>query len=162
MTAYEAAVARLAMLGYEVTNEDETGLEYLTIKCEADLLENINHSTLPTGLFFTLVDMVAGQFMYDKKASGTLEGFSFAAPAKSITEGDIAVTFAGAKAQSGRRGEEAEAAVFVLYVDFRGDLAVEPFPVELGQMGDRWALQMDHLVQRHGHQLTWRTWGCQD
>lgn len=50
-------------------------------------------------LFYILVDMVAGHFLFDKKAAGGLdglEGFDFNAPAKSITEGDISVTFAGA------------------------------------------------------------------
>lgn len=97
MTVYEAVVARLAMLGYTVTDDDKTGLEYTTHKCEAELLANINHRKLPPPLFYTLVDMVAGQYLYDKKAAGGLgEGFDFEAPAKSITEGDISVTFAGA------------------------------------------------------------------
>ena len=97
MTVYEAVVARLAMLGYTVTDADKTGLEYLIYKCEAELLANINHRELPPPLFYTLVDMVAGQFLFDKKAAGGLgEGFDFDAPAKSITEGDISVTFAGA------------------------------------------------------------------
>ena len=96
MTVYEAVVARLAMLGYTVTDADITGLEYLIHKCEEELLANINHRELPPPLFYTLVDMVAGHFMYNKKAAGALEGFDFEAPAKSITEGDISVTFAGA------------------------------------------------------------------
>lgn len=97
MTVYEAVVARLAMLGYTVTDADKTGLEYLIHKCEAELLANINHRELPPPLFYTLVDMVAGQFLFDKKAAGGLgEGFDFDAPAKSITEGDVSVTFAGA------------------------------------------------------------------
>lgn len=97
MTVYEAVVARLAMLGYTVTDDDKTGLEYTIHKCEAELLANINHRKLPPPLFYTLVDMVAGQYLYDKKAAGGLgEGFDFEAPAKSITEGDISVTFAGA------------------------------------------------------------------
>ena len=97
MTVYEAVVARLAMLGYTVTDADKTGLEYLIHKCEAELLANINHRELPPPLFYTLVDMVAGQFLFGKKAAGGLgEGFDFDAPAKSITEGDISVTFAGA------------------------------------------------------------------
>ena len=97
MTVYEAVVARLAMLGYTVTDADKTGLEYLIHKCEAELLANINPRELPPPLFYTLVDMVAGQFLFDKKAAGGLgEGFDFDAPAKSITEGDISVTFAGA------------------------------------------------------------------
>ena len=94
---YEAVVDRLAMLGYTVTDDDETGLKYTIRKCEAELLANINHRELPPPLFYTLVDMVAGQFLFDKKAAGGLgEGFDFDAPAKSITEGDISVTFAGA------------------------------------------------------------------
>lgn len=94
---YEAVVDRLAMLGYTVTDDDETGLKYTIRKCEAELLANINHRKLPPPLFYTLVDMVAGQFLFDKKAAGGLgEGFDFDAPAKSITEGDISVTFAGA------------------------------------------------------------------
>lgn len=97
MTVYEAVVARLAMLGYTVTDDGKTGLEYTIHKCEAELLANINHRKLPPPLFYTLVDMVAGQYLYDKKAAGGLgEGFDFEAPAKSITEGDISVTFAGA------------------------------------------------------------------
>ena len=96
VTVYEAVVLRLAMLGYEVTDNDKTGLEYLINKCEKDILANINQKVLPDGLFYTLVDMVVGHFMYNKKAAGALEGFDFEAPAKSITEGDISVTFAGA------------------------------------------------------------------
>ena len=99
MTVYEAVVAQLAMLGYTVTDDDQTGLEYLLSKCERDILDNINHKVLPDGLFYTLVDMVAGQFLFDMKAAGELdgvEGFDFPAPAKSITEGDVSVTFAGA------------------------------------------------------------------
>lgn len=99
MTVYEAVVARLAMLGYTVTKTDAPGLEYLISKCERAILDNINHKVLPDGLFYTLVDMVAGQFLFDKKAAGALdgvEGFDFSAPAKSITEGDVSITFAGA------------------------------------------------------------------
>lgn len=99
MTVLEAVVLRLAMLGYAVTDNDNTGLEYLISRCKQEILSNINHTVLPDGLFYTLVDMVAGQFLYDKKAAGALdglEGFDFSAPAKSISEGDISVTFAGA------------------------------------------------------------------
>lgn len=99
MTVLEAVVLRLAMLGYTVTDNDNTGLEYLISRCKQEILSNVNHTVLPDGLFYTLVDMVAGQFLYDKKAAGALdglEGFDFSAPAKSISEGDISVTFAGA------------------------------------------------------------------
>ena len=90
MTVYEAVVSRLAMLGYTVTDNDETGLNFLIDKCEKDILADINQRVLPDGLFYVHVDMVA--------AGGLdgLEGFDFSAPAKSITEGDVAITFAGA------------------------------------------------------------------
>lgn len=54
MTVYEAVVLRLAMLGYEVTDNDKTGLEYLINKCEKDILANINQKVLPDGLFTRL------------------------------------------------------------------------------------------------------------
>ena len=94
---YEAAVARMAMLGYTATDEDKPGLEYMIAKCEAELLADINHKTLPDGLRYTLADMVAGNFLHDKLAAGALEieGLDFSGSAKSITEGDISVTFAG-------------------------------------------------------------------
>lgn len=95
MTVFEAVVLRLAMLGYKVIEDDTPGLEYLISKCEKDILADINQNALPDGLFYTLVDMVAGQFMFNKKAAGDLEGFDFEAPVKSITEGDVSVTFAG-------------------------------------------------------------------
>lgn len=100
MTVYEAVVSRLAMLGYTVTDNDETGLNFLIDKCEKDILADINQNgCCRMALFYVHVDMVAGQFLYDKKAAGGLdglEGFDFSAPAKSITEGDVAITFAGA------------------------------------------------------------------
>lgn len=99
MTAYDAVVVRLAMLGYDVTDADTAGLNFLLDKCERDILADINQTVLPDGLFYPYVDMVAGQFLYDKKASGGLdgiEGFDFSAPVKSISEGDVSVTLAGA------------------------------------------------------------------
>lgn len=99
MTVYENVVARLAMLGYTVTQADAPGLDALISKCEQAILDDINHPALPDGLFYTLVDMAAGQFLFDKKAAGALEGvggFDFSAPARSVTEGDVSITFAGA------------------------------------------------------------------
>lgn len=108
MTVYEAAVVRLAMLGYTVTENDRTGLELLVGKCGEEILLDINHKEMPQGLFYVHADKVAGQFLFDKKAAGELdgvEGFDFSAPAKSITEGDVSITFAGAS--DGARTAEA-------------------------------------------------------
>jgi len=98
MTVHDAVVLRLAMLGYTTTDGDGAALAYLIDKCERDILDNINQTEMPDGLFYTLVDMVAGQFLFDLKAAGKLSGdsFDFEAPAKTITEGDVSVTFMGA------------------------------------------------------------------
>lgn len=98
MEVYEAVVARLAMLGYTATENDKPALEYLIGKCRVELLANIHHKEVPDGLFYTLVDMVAGSFLHDKLAAGNLEikGLDFSQQPKSITEGDVKVDFAGA------------------------------------------------------------------
>ena len=82
-----------------LTDADTAGLNFLLNKCERDILADINQTVLPDGLFYTYVDMVAGQFLYDKKACCGLdgvEGFDFSAPVKSITEGDVSITLSGA------------------------------------------------------------------
>lgn len=96
---YEAVVARMAMLGYTAAEDDKPTIDYLTGKCQVELLASIHHKDVPDGLIYTLVDMVAGSFLQDKLDAGTLEieGMDFsAAAAKSITEGDVSITFASA------------------------------------------------------------------
>ena len=95
---YEAVVPRLAMLGYSATEDDKPALDFLISKCRVELLTNINRKEVPEGLFYTLVDMVAGSFLHEKLAAGGLkiEGVNFAQQPKSITEGDVKVDFAGA------------------------------------------------------------------
>ena len=98
MEVYDAVLYRLFMLGYTAAGDEMLTLEYLTGKCRVELLANIHHKEVPDGLFYTLVDMVAGSFLHDKLAAGNLEidGLDFSQQPKSITEGDIKVDFAGA------------------------------------------------------------------
>ena len=98
MTVFEAVVLRLAMLGYKVIEDDRPAIDYLTGKCRVELLASIHHKDVPDGLIYTLVDMAAGSFLQDKLAAGGLEieGLDFSTAVKSITEGDVSTTFAGA------------------------------------------------------------------
>ena len=98
MDVYEAVVARMAMLGYTAAEDDKPTIDYLTGKCQVELLASIHHKDVPDGLIYTLVDMVAGSFLQDKLDAGTLEieGLDFSPAAKSITEGDVSITFASA------------------------------------------------------------------
>ena len=98
MDVYEAVVARMAMLGYTAAEDDKPTIDYLTGKCQVELLASIHHKDVPDGLIYTLVDMVAGSFLQDKLNAGGLEieGLDFSTAVKSITEGDVSATFAGA------------------------------------------------------------------
>lgn len=97
MDVYEAVVSRLAMLGYQAAEADRPAIGYLTEKCRVALLAGIHHKDVPEGLRCTLVDMVAGALLQDKLAAGTLEiaGLDFSGTARTITEGDVSVTFSG-------------------------------------------------------------------
>ena len=95
---YEAVVLRLAMLGYQVKDDDKPAIDYLTGKCRVELLASIHHKDVPDGLIYTLADMVAGSFLQGKLDAGALEieGLDFSPSVKSITEGDVSITASGA------------------------------------------------------------------
>ena len=95
MEVLAAVTARLEALGYKVTETDYTALRYQIAKAETDLKVRTNRCEVPDGLFTVWVDMAAGLFLMEKKASGGLSDlYDFDAPAKSISEGDTSVTFA--------------------------------------------------------------------
>lgn len=95
MEIFTTVVARIAGLGYIVTDKDNAVVRYNISKAEAQLKAETNQSEVPEGLFYVWVDMAAGLFLTDKKAAGALaEVYDFDAPAKSISEGDTSVTFA--------------------------------------------------------------------
>ena len=105
MAIYDDVVARLAALGYTVTDTPDAAVTYAINRAAEKIKANINHPEVPEGLHYTWVDMAAGMFLSEKKASGQLgEAFDFTAPAKRITEGDVSVQFFGADDGSGTPG----------------------------------------------------------
>lgn len=97
MDILAAVTARLSALNYTVIDADIDAIKYNIAKAEASLKAQTNQVDVPEGLFYVLVDMAAGMFLLDKKATGALgssSDYNFAAPAKSISEGDTSVTFA--------------------------------------------------------------------
>lgn len=99
MALYEDVLTRLSALGYTVgTGETEDASIVYCINRAAETIKvNINRTEIPQGLYYTHVDMAAGLFLKDKKDTDQLGAdFDFSAPAKSISEGDVSVTFAGA------------------------------------------------------------------
>ncbi len=95
MDIFATVIARLAALGYVVTNMDNASVRLNISKAEATLEAETNQLEVPEELFFVWADMAAGMFLTDKKAAGALYHlYDFSAPAKSISEGDTSVTFA--------------------------------------------------------------------
>lgn len=96
MDIYKDVVLRLSQLGYTVQDSDVPNLNYVINRAAEKIKANINRTDIPEGLRYTWVDMTAGLFLFDKKATGGLsDGFDFSAPAKKITEGDVSVEFSG-------------------------------------------------------------------
>jgi hypothetical protein len=87
--------ARLASLGYAVTEADAFALGFLIRKTENRILTDCNVSEIPEGLRNVAVDMVCGEFLFEKKQSGRLgEDFDAETAIKSIKEGDTQITYA--------------------------------------------------------------------
>ena len=93
-----AVLARLKALGYKADDKDKRNVDYNIKKAEAYLKNNLNREDVPEELNYTLVDIAAGLFLSDKKSSGQLNaenGFDFSPEIKSVTEGDVTVSYMG-------------------------------------------------------------------
>ncbi len=88
--------ARLASLGYTVVQADTWILNFIIDKVENHIKSSCNLSTIPTALHEIAVDMVVGNFLFEKKAvdADSLIGFDLDAVVKQIQEGDTSVTYA--------------------------------------------------------------------
>lgn len=85
---------RLQSFGFEVAADDFT-VDFCIDKAETEIRAQTNLTDFPSALFPAWADMAVGYFLAEKRAAGTLpEPFAADAPAKSITEGDVSVTFA--------------------------------------------------------------------
>ena len=90
---YSEVAARIGSLGYPPTAGDEAAIQYATSRAEWEIKNNTNLPAVPDGLHFVWIDMAAGLFLFDKKATGQLP-IQFETPTKSIAEGDTSVAFA--------------------------------------------------------------------
>lgn len=88
--------ARLASLGYTVVQADTWILNFIIDKVKNHIKSSCNLSTIPTALHEIAVDMVVGNFLFEKKAvdADSLIGFDLDAVVKQIQEGDTSVTYA--------------------------------------------------------------------
>ena len=75
MTVSEAVVLRLAMLGYTVTDSDNTGLAYLISRCEQEILSNINQRCCLMACFTRWLTWLPVNFFTARKPQVSLTGW---------------------------------------------------------------------------------------
>lgn len=96
----EDVKTRLKSLGISVSNEPNNQDELLLIICINKATNHINNQTnlseIPQGLHEIAVDMVVGEFLYNKKSMGALsvDTLDFELIAKQVQDGDTNVIFA--------------------------------------------------------------------
>ena len=81
----------LAAIGFTYSDDDSWMLMFCIEKITNTIKNECNISSIPDGLKQIAVQMVVGEFLYNKKNAGQTEGFEqldFNAVTKSIQEGD--------------------------------------------------------------------------
>jgi len=102
---------RLKSLGYIVTNDDKFALTFIIDKVTNTVKNECNVGAIPEGLYQIAVDMVCGEFLKGKNATGQLDTSTINTDAvvKQIREGDTTVTYAVS---------DGDASVFDTLIDF--------------------------------------------
>lgn len=96
---YVEVEKRLKSLGVHRADKDDYAIMYAADNAETIIKNETNLNEVPDGLKFVWVDMAAGYYLQEKKSFSQLKicGEDFSqAPTKSITEGDVSITFASA------------------------------------------------------------------
>lgn len=94
-TFTEGVLNRLVSFGYVPTEEDAWMIAY-NIKGTANhVLNEINHQTVPDGLFEVVVDMICGEVLNAKFLSGqlNLDALDLDGAIQSVSQGDTTVSF---------------------------------------------------------------------
>ena len=94
---------RLRAFGYTATDADDTAITFTLQKIKTYIKNFCNTKTIPEGLFFVAVDMVCGEFLKVKKASGDLGSFEVDLNLLTLTKqsmGDTSLSFGADKVKS--------------------------------------------------------------
>lgn len=88
-------IQRLASFSYTVVQADDWMLDFIIQKVTNHILNSCNISSIPEGLHQMAVDMVVGEFLMGKKASGQLDESEImnSEAVTSIKLGDTQVNF---------------------------------------------------------------------
>ena len=86
-----------AAINFTYSDSDDWMLMFCIEKTINTIKSECNTSSIPEGLMQVAVQMIVGEFLYNKKNSGQTEGFKdldFSVAVKSIQEGDTNISFA--------------------------------------------------------------------
>ena len=91
----ESVIQRLVSFGYEPIEDDAWLIAYSIKGSVNHVLNEINHKTVPDGLFEIVVDMICGEVLNAKFLSGQLDitGLDLDGMIQSVKEGDTQVNF---------------------------------------------------------------------
>jgi hypothetical protein len=68
----EMVLKRLVSFGYFLKEDDSWELSFMMSKVENYIMSSCNITSIPDGLFHAAVDMVCGEFLFNKKQTGRL------------------------------------------------------------------------------------------
>lgn len=94
MITRQEIIDRLDGLGYTVVPTDYNSVDFELLKILNYVQNFCNISIIPEILNPRIIDRVCADFLYNKKNSGSLEGFNYEAVIKQIKEGDTSITYA--------------------------------------------------------------------
>lgn len=94
MVVRDDVINRLKHLGYTATEDDYDHIDFALEKTVNYVMNYCNIHIIPEILDNRIVDRVCSDFLYNKKNSGSLEGFNYDTVIKSIKEGDTTITYA--------------------------------------------------------------------
>lgn len=94
MVAREHIIKRLKQLGYPATEEDYETIEFELQKTINYVLNYCNITVIPEIVEPRIIDRACAYFLYNKKNSGSLNGFNYDTCIKEIKEGDTTVRYA--------------------------------------------------------------------
>ena len=94
MITLEDVVNRLDQLGYVATEGDHYAIEFEMVKTINYVKNYCNITEIPEILDYRIIEKICSSFLFYKKNSGSLEGFSYDAVIKQIKEGDTTISYA--------------------------------------------------------------------
>lgn len=85
---------RLDFLGFTPVESDEGVMEELLTEASKKVIAEVGLCSLPDGLEGVTIDIAVGEYLFLKKAAGSLNGFDVDGAVKQLQEGDTSITYA--------------------------------------------------------------------